>query len=140
MKKTALAAALLACGISAHAVAAPAASPFAISIERLGTYATGIFDQSAAEIVAHDPKTQRLFVVNAQADAIDVLNILTPDVPERLNSIVLDGVVNSVAVHKGLVAVAVEAEEKTDNGEVVFLTTDGKTLARVTVGALPDML
>jgi hypothetical protein len=147
MKKTFLVASLLACGISAHAVAAPAASPFAISIERIGTYATGIFDESAAEIVAHDPKTQRLFVVNAQTDAIDVLDVLNPASPNKLFSIDLGGTVNSVAVFKGLAAVAVEAALKTDPGKVVFFdaASDSEEAAKgfaveVEVGALPDML
>jgi hypothetical protein len=147
MKKTALAAALLACGISAHAVAAPAASPFAISIKPIGTYATEIFGESAAEIVAHDPKTQRLFVVNAQADAIDVLDVLNPASPNKLFSINLGGTVNSVAVFKGLAAVAVEADPKTAPGKVVFFNaaSDSEIAAKafaveVEVGALPDML
>ena len=38
-----------------------------ISLKRVGTYASGIFDAGGAEIVAHDPKTQRLFVVNARS-------------------------------------------------------------------------
>jgi hypothetical protein len=147
MKKTFLVASLLACGISAHAVAAPAASPFAISIEPLGTYETRIFDKSAAEIVAHDPKTQRLFVVNAQTDAIDVLDVLNPASPNKLFSIDLGGTVNSVAVFKGLAAVAVEAALKTDPGKVVFFdaASDSEEAAKgfaveVEVGALPDML
>ena len=141
MKKTALAAALLACGISAHAVAAPAASPFAISIEPIGTYATGIFDKSSAEIVAHDPKTQRLFVVNAESGNIDVLNILSPHAPTLLFSVELGGIVNSVAVHNGLVAAAVEADPRTDPGKAVFFDAAGDgdvVLAEVEVGALPD--
>ncbi len=120
--------------------AAPAASPFAISITPLGTYATGVFDQSAAEIVAHDPHTQRLFVVNAQSGNVDVLDIRAPSAPSLLFSIELEGIVNSVAVHKGLVAAAVEADPKTDPGKVVFFDADGRILAGVEVGALPDMV
>jgi hypothetical protein len=120
--------------------AAPAGSPFAISITPLGTYATGVFDQSAAEIVAHDPGTQRLFVVNAQSGNVDVLDVRAPSVPSLLFSIDLGGVVNSVAVHKGLVAAAVEANPKTDMGKVVFFDADGRIFAQVEVGALPDMV
>jgi hypothetical protein len=143
MKKTFLVASLLACGISAHAVAAPAASPFAISIEPIGTYATGIFDKSSAEIVAHDPKTQRLFVVNAESGDVDVLDILAPHAPTLLFSVALGGTVNSVAVYKGLAAAAVQADPKTDPGKVVFFDAAGNgdvVLAEVEVGALPDAL
>jgi hypothetical protein len=139
----------LAIGHAGFAQAAPAKSPFSISIEPIGTYATGIFDKSSAEIVAHDPKTQRLFVVNAETGRIDVLSILAPDAPTLLFSVDLgavfpngQGIVNSVAVYKGLVAAAVEAAPKTDPGRVVFFdaaSPDGLVfLADVEVGALPD--
>jgi hypothetical protein len=36
-----------------------------IHLEPLGTYASGLFNAAAAEIVAHDPSTQRLLVINA---------------------------------------------------------------------------
>ena len=47
---------------------------------------------------------------------------------------------NSVAVGNGVVAVAVEADPKTDPGTVVFLNPAGKVRGSVEVGALPDML
>jgi DNA-binding beta-propeller fold protein YncE len=141
----------LALSVSLSVHAAPAASPFAISITPIGTYATGIFDKSSAEIVAHDPKTQRLFVVNAESGRIDVLSIVAPDAPTLLFSVDLGtvfpnglGVVNSVDVYKGVVAAAVEAVPKTDPGRVVFFdaaSPDGLVfLADVEVGALPDAL
>lgn len=36
-----------------------------LKITALGTYQSGLFEQGAAEIVAHDARSQRLFVVNA---------------------------------------------------------------------------
>lgn len=118
-----------------------AASPrHAIQITPLGTYATGQFDEAAAEIAAYDPKTQRVFVVNAQSGEVDVLDVSNPSTPTRLFTIAVNGVANSVAVHDGLVAVAVEAVPKTNPGHVVFMNTEGATRATVTVGALPDML
>jgi len=134
----AIAATLLVSSLSAFA--APPGSPFAIRISPLGTYSTGQFDKAAAEIVAHDPQTQRLFVVNAQSGNIDVLDASNPAIPKYLFSIGTGGVVNSVAVHKGLLAAAVEASPKTDPGRVLFFTVDGEMLADVVVGALPDML
>ncbi len=120
--------------------AAPAASPIQISLEHVGTYHSGIFNQSAAEIVAHDPKTQRLFVVSAASGEVDVLDIRDPATPTLLFSIQVPGIANSVDVHNGVVAVAVEAPVRTDNGWAAFFTTDGEPLAQVEVGALPDML
>jgi hypothetical protein len=129
----------LALGIGAPALAGPHAAQPTIAIAPLGTYATDVFAESAAEIVAHDPGTQRLFVVNAQSGEVDVLDIRTPSAPQRLFSVSLGGVVNSVAVHNGLIVAAVEADPKTDPGKAVFFNADGKILASVEVGALPDM-
>ena len=57
----------------AGSVAFAARLPDDVSINKLGTYSTGIFSDevSGAEISAHDPKSQRLFVVNG-ADSLAV--------------------------------------------------------------------
>ena len=113
-------------------------------LQLLSTYETGLFDESAAEIIAHDPNTQRVFVVNANSATIDVLDISDPSNPTRENQIDLSSFgagANSVAVNEsGIVAVAVEANTKQDPGTVVFFNVDGETLGQVNVGALPDML
>lgn len=114
-----------------------------LSLELLATYTTGQFDESAAEIVAHDPSAQRLFVVNAQAATVDVLDIRDPSKPVALEPIDVSAygaVANSVDVHHGVVAIAVENASKTQPGQVAFFNTEGKLLSRVEVGALPDML
>ncbi|MEB3343149.1 choice-of-anchor I family protein [Okeania sp.] len=108
----------------------------------LGTYETGLFDESAAEIVAYDSNTQRAFVVNANSATIDVLDISNPANPTRINQIEVSGAgANSVAVNDdGIVAVAVEPNNKQNPGRVAFFDADGTKLGQVTVGALPDML
>lgn len=114
------------------------------SLEVLGTYRTGLFDQGAAEIVAHDPETQRVFVVNAAATSVDVLDIGNPASPTKVATIdaaALGGGANSVAVKNGLVAVAIQADVKTEDGLVALY--DARTLALLRTfpaGALPDML
>ena len=60
------------------ALPAMAKSPHSISIAPVGSIAAGSFLTSAAEIAAHDPATQRIFVVNAQAARIDVVSIANP--------------------------------------------------------------
>ncbi|MBA3765676.1 MAG: choice-of-anchor I family protein [Acidobacteria bacterium] len=120
--------------------AAPAAS---VELQAVGSYSAGAFNQGAAEIVAYDPKTRRLFVVNGAASSIDVLDMSDPTALNLLFSINLLAYgrqANSVAVDKGVVAVAVEAFDKTAPGKVVFYDTDGNFLNAVNVGALPDML
>lgn len=115
----------------------------AIAVNRIGTYESGIFDQGAAEIVAFDPGSQRLFVVNGATPGIDILDARNPSNPTLLRSLdltVLGGGVNSVAVRNGLVAIAVEANNPQSPGLVAFFDTDGNFLRTVTVGALPDSL
>jgi 2',3'-cyclic-nucleotide 2'-phosphodiesterase / 3'-nucleotidase / 5'-nucleotidase len=111
-----------------------------VTLEPIGTYRTGIFDQSAAEIVAHDPDSQRLFVVNFAQQRIDILDVADPTQPTFVASVEFDGLPNSVDVRDGLVAVAVEADPKNHPGQVVFLDVDGNEQGRVEVEALPDML
>jgi hypothetical protein len=125
------------------AFTASAESPHRITLEPLGTYAAGQFDLGAAEIVAHDPKTQQLFVVNAQAAVLDVLDIRNPAAPARVVSVDMKpygAVANSVTTFDGIVAVAVENAVKTDPGVVVFFDNKLNFLNKVTVGALPDMI
>jgi DNA-binding beta-propeller fold protein YncE len=110
----------------------------------LGSYASGISSEGAAEIVAHDAGTQRLFVLNAEQSQVDVLDARDPSALTRLGVLDVSGhgpVATSVAVNAGLVAVSVQATLKTDAGSVVFF--DAESLAEsavVTVGALPDMV
>jgi 2',3'-cyclic-nucleotide 2'-phosphodiesterase / 3'-nucleotidase / 5'-nucleotidase len=114
-----------------------------IHLEPIGRYASGVFDESAAEIVAFDSDSQRLFVINANEGRVDVLDLSDPTNPTPLAPIDLPqfgGGVNSVAVHNGLVVVAAENEVKTEPGQAVFLDIDGNLLNSVTVGALPDMV
>jgi len=126
----------------------PEKTPTSLTLEKIGSYQSGIFLQSAAEITAFDPVTKRGFVVNAQKGALDVLDMSNPAAPRMLAS--LDATklslgagasINSVAVHGGLVAAAVQASVKTDKGMVVIYDADKLgVIAEVPVGALPDML
>ncbi len=117
----------------------------AIQITPIGSYETGIFADGAAEIVAHDARTQRLFVVNGAEATIDVLDINNPTNPTLLFSIDVTPygkIANSVAVHPTLpvVIAAVENDDKQAPGYAVFFDLDGGFLNAVTVGALPDMV
>lgn len=119
----------------------------AINLEAIGTYATGIFDESAAEIPAYDPETERLFVVNANQVTVDVLDISDPSNPEKVTEINvsdLGGVANSVDVANGIVVVAIEDNNKQDPGQIAFFNTDSENfdeaINTLEVGALPDMV
>lgn len=127
-----------------HVQAGAPATQLDISLEVLGTHQTGVFDDGAAEIVAHDAYNQRIFKVNANAATVEVLDIDDPANPVLIDTIdvsALGGGVNSVAVKFGLVAVAVEADVKQDNGLVAFYSASDLSLRGVVeVGALPDMV
>ena len=114
-----------------------------IELSVLGQYQSGIFDESAAEIVSYAPESRRAFVVNAASGEIDVLDMNDPANPALLFTIDVSDLgadANSVAVKDGIVAVAVEASVRTENGFVAFYNTDGTRLSFVQVGALPDAL
>ncbi len=136
--------ALLAIGAIAALVGGAGASREPqIQLAPAGVYETGIYDEVAAEIAAFDPKSERLFVTNSADGTLDVLDASDPETPTRLFSIDLSafgGDPTSVAVHRGLVAVALVAEPATDPGTVAFFDVDGDPLGSVTVGSLPDMV
>jgi hypothetical protein len=115
-----------------------------IQLQPLGTYASGNFAVAAAEIVAYDAFTRRAFVVNASDTTVDVLNLADPSNPVKIHVIdasALGGAANSVDAHGGILAVAIEANDKQANGLVAFYRTkDFTLLGSVEVGALPDML
>lgn len=114
-----------------------------LNLNYLSTYQTGVFDGSAAEIAAFDVTSARVFFTNANANSVTILDISNPVMPSKVMDIDMStygGGVNSVAIYNGLVAVAVQANDKTMPGSVVFFNTDGTFQAEVVVGALPDML
>lgn len=138
---------LVASPVSAAIVPEPisySAQDAQLSLNPVGTYETGIADASAAEIVAHHAASQRLFVVNAQAGAVDVLDIKDPAAPKLLFTIGGEGIANSVAIREdGLGVIALESTVKTDNGSLVFFDAtapNAAILGSVTVGPLPDMV
>jgi DNA-binding beta-propeller fold protein YncE len=120
-----------------------------ITLNQIGTFTTGAFDEGAAEINAYDPVSRRLFVINSNATTIDVLDLTNPANPTQIGQIdatAFGAGANSVAVKNGLVAVAIENETVTDPGSVIFFNAADANfnsptlLGNVTVGALPDMV
>ncbi|MEZ8154004.1 choice-of-anchor I family protein [Vibrio splendidus] len=109
------------------------------------------FDTSAAEIVSYDSCTDKLYVVNAQAQKVDVLSMNSASEPTSSGSINLQsasaaagidiGAANSVSTHQGLVAVAIENADKQQNGIIALYRSDTlELITTYTAGALPDMV
>lgn len=104
-----------------------------------------IGDAGAAEISAYDEKTRRLFVVNNSTtnkiDVVDMGNLPALAVTGSISVLPFGGLVNSVAVHDGLLAAAIESVNKVEPGKVVvFKTTDYSVIKVIPVGVLPDMI
>ncbi len=77
-----------------------------------------------------------------QTSTVDILDVRNPSRPRKVTTIDTSalGSPNSVAVHDGVVAVAIQSDPKTDPGHVAFYDTNGKLIKAVKVGALPDMI
>ncbi|MEZ5324257.1 MAG: choice-of-anchor I family protein [Verrucomicrobiales bacterium] len=106
-----------------------------------------LFDESAAEIVAYDKMSKRLFVTNSGTDAIDVIDISDVTAPELITSIDLESYLEdagptSVAVNPrpGRHEIAVALRAPLSPGKVVFFSTDGTYLASADVGIEPDKI
>ncbi|TAF34450.1 MAG: ExeM/NucH family extracellular endonuclease [Cytophagales bacterium] len=118
----------------------------------IGRYSAALvaadFNTGAAEIPAHDPASQRLFVVNGSTKRIDVLNITTMAFITSIDLSTATGTfsggsANSVACKGGILAIAVQNSNAQLPGEVLFYNAAGPyaaPLSRPVVGALPDML
>lgn len=121
----------------------PPASSQGATLTLIGEFRSGRFDESAAEIVAYHPRTRTLYVTNADANSLDLLDLTDPSAPTLSSTVDLTawgGGPNSVAVHGDLVAVAVENANKQANGLVVFLDPAGEYLGFAETGPLPDMV
>ncbi len=115
----------------------PASSP-ALTLVRLGSLTTG-----GAEISAYSPLTRQLFVTNAAAATVTIVDTRDPANLRTTGTIDVSaiGSPNSVAVGRAVVAIAIESTtRKTDPGYVGFYSLKGEFLSKVKVGALPDML
>lgn len=128
---------------------ASTATPQSISMSLLSRYSSDVYGLSAAEITTYDPQNKRIFVVNAQLGAVDVLDASKADSLIHVETLSMDNVtglpigavVNSIAWHDGMLAVAVEAPNKTDNGyAALFDSTTLELINFVEVGAQPDNL
>ncbi|WP_130733601.1 choice-of-anchor I family protein [Flavobacterium sp. J27] len=116
------------------------ANTTALDINFIASY---LVDPSgSAEIVAHDPTTQRLFVMNSTASKIEILDFSNPNAITSIQSVDLAtyGIGGtSIAFKNGLVAATVQGANY-GNGKVIFMDTNGTIGATVDAGVLPDMV
>ncbi|WP_025741537.1 choice-of-anchor I family protein [Aquimarina pacifica] len=113
-----------------------------LTFTKIGSLFNGSGDEGFAEISAFDPKTNKLFIVNPNDTELSVWDISDPSSPVSGTDIPLSGIPNSVAVHDGMVAVALEnAINKQDNGVIAVYDSGSQVLINTyAAGALPDMV
>ena len=145
--------------------------PRALNVEVVGRFATGIYGKSAAEIVQFHKSSNAAFAINGGANHIEVINLTNlsttavgnPIADESLSSnaftfpsnvtvknsaqiekTIALGAVNSIAIKNDLLAIAVEADIKQNNGAILFYSLNamgqGTFIKAVEAGALPDMV
>ena len=111
------------------------AADSSVAVKTLGSYGTGVFDESAAEIVAYHAASKRLLTVNANSGKIDVLDVSNPAEPTKVGDVDggKDTTINSVAVRAdGLAVATVEPNaDKAAPGEVIFFDAGAETLGEV---------
>lgn len=110
------------------------------SISKAWTFnhaATGV----TSEISAYDSISNTIWV--AGVVGVDVLDMNTGSLVQHINTTGF-GSINSIAIHNGVAAFAIESNIKTNPGIVQFYDTGTRALTSgtntITVGALPDML
>ncbi|SHM52720.1 choice-of-anchor I family protein [Gracilibacillus kekensis] len=124
-----------------------------LAVEWLGRYASKApIDDGGTEIVAYDPNTYYGYSVNGSEKTLDIIDLSVlangdTEIPLvkkiKLSDFGVDaGDLTSVTIdpESRFIAVSVPAENKVDNGHIVFLSTEGDVLTSVEVGALPDMV
>ena len=134
---------VLALAISVGMIAPTFAAQNVLSTKLLSSYTEDCVDESCAEISAYDAQSSRVFTTNSEENQLRILEIDNNDQLVEVDFVDLSsfgGGPNSVAVSNGVVAVAMEANIKQDNGTVEIFDTDGSHLYTVDAGALPDMV
>lgn len=118
----------------------PAGNETELDVNYLTSYL--VDENGTAEIAAHDPINQQVFVVND--DKLEVLDFSDLGNIQTIASVNVSDFggasIQSVAFKNGLLAVAVAVAPKTDNGFVVVTDAFGNAPVILEVGALPDMV
>ncbi|KAF0162532.1 MAG: hypothetical protein FD157_3892 [Rhodocyclaceae bacterium] len=122
-------------------VALPASAAPLSGIAKQWTFSHNLAGGQTSEIVSFDSSTNSLWV--AGVAGVDVLNAASGSLIQHIDTTSF-GSINSVAIHNGIAAFAIESAVRTDPGVVKFYDTGTRALAAgvnsITVGALPDML
>lgn len=113
-----------------------------LKLNLLTSFSNGAAGTNSAEIVAFDPTTDKLYIANSIGAKMDIVDLSNPSTPILLSSISITpyGNINSLTVHNGVIACAMENSNPQANGNIVFFDEDGTFISQVPVGAMPDMI
>ncbi len=113
-----------------------------ISLTHIASFSNGAVPANSAEIVVHDPASQRLFIANSVGAKIDIVNFGNPSAASLISSFSVTpyGNINSIAVKNGIVAAAIENVVPELAGKIVFFDINGNFISQVNAGAMPDMI
>lgn len=107
----------------------PALSANRLGLEVLGSYTTGVFDQSAAEIVAYDAASGKVFVTNSDSGSVDVLQLDTTGNLTKVNTLAAAGAPTHVRIWDDAgtsrVVASVPAAVNTDPGKLQVFDIPG---------------
>lgn len=123
---------------ASFSIAARAETPI-LEFSKAWTFDHGLQTAQNAEIAAFDALNGNLWV--AGGNGVDVLNASTGSLLRHI-AIASSGSINSIAIHNGIAAFAIESSSpRNAPGMVQFFDTGSYAQqGSVTVGALPDML
>ncbi len=113
-----------------------------IKLNYLTSFKNGSNTKNSAEISAYDKLSKRLFIANSINNRLDKVKFNLPFNPILEDTLALDtfGLINSVAVHNGIVVAVVQANDTINKGRVLFFDTNLVLLKNLQAGYLPDMV
>ncbi|QGH35861.1 hypothetical protein GI584_18180 [Gracilibacillus salitolerans] len=130
-----------------------AESEDSLAVKWLGRYSSQApIDDGGTEIIAYDPNTYLAYSVNGSDSTLDIIDLSgladgQTEIPLVKKIQLSDFGVNAgdltsvaIAPDSSFIAITVPAENKVENGNVVFMSAEGNVLTTVEVGALPDMV
>jgi len=121
----------------------PALLSAQLSLQHVSTYHSGLFDESAAEIVTYDKTSEKLFFSNAAENSFGIIDFTDPtslSLESEIDRSTYGGGANSVSAFDGVIAVAVQGATTATRGKVVFFDSDGTFIVDLEAGYLPDMV
>ncbi len=142
-KKTGLFTKVLAPALLILGAVLPIEASQGLSLQQTGWFDSGSRgEEGVLEIGEYDPAGKQLFVTSGDGHlwVLDISNPVKTKLAKKIPLNTWGKGATSVSISNGIVAVAVEADNKQAPGSIVFFDNQGNDIAALKVGALPDMV